>query len=362
MEEEDEGNSMTKTDVEQMERKEEAVELTEEQAEWHRLYEAAASFKKQGSWKWVTDAEIFGVCNPEDGEVGYCTIMGSNEELFGLAVFRGGEGLESLQDMMLDRDEPYAWLNRQKCIMVTFEDRTELDKQDLAQIKELGFRFRGRNAWPLFRAYDPGLVPWTLDRKQVCFLTNALEQAVELAARCKKDEQLFVPPVSGQLLVRAQENGEWSEGWRDPEFVLKRPAKYEYSDDAKLMDLVRRIPEKRGQWETDYFFAPVAVQGEAERPYYPRLCLWVDRQTRSAVGFHVAYEGNFEQEFIDHMIQLIEEKGARPQKLIIRSNEGLDLFEKTAQRLKIKIEREPRLVYLEEAQADLFDYFANHES
>ncbi|GAC42232.1 DUF7309 domain-containing protein [Paenibacillus popilliae] len=280
------------------ERSEEEVELSEEQAEWRRLYEAAVAFKKQESWKWMPDFEIFGVCNPEDGEAGYCTIMGSSEELFGLAVFCGGEGLESLQNMMLERDDGYAWLNRQKCMMVTFEDRTDLDKQDLAQIKELGFRFRGHNAWPLFRAYAPGLVPWTLDRKQVCFLTNALEQAAELAARCKKDEQLLVPPVSGQRLVRAQENGEWSEGWRDPEFVLKRPAKYEYSDDAKLANLVCRIPEKRGQWETDYFFAPVAVQGEAERPYYPRLCLWVDRQTRSAVGFHVAYEGNFEQEFI----------------------------------------------------------------
>lgn len=362
MEEEDEGNSMAKTDVEQTVRSEEEVELSEEQAEWRRLYEAAVAFKKQGSWKSMSDFEIFGVCNPEDREVGYCTIMGSSEELFGLAVFCGGEGLESLQNMMLERDDGYAWLNRQKCMMVTFEDRTDLDKQDLAQIKELGFRFRGHNAWPLFRTYAPGLVPWTLDRKQVRFLTNALEQAVELAARCKQDEQLLVPPVSGQRLVRVQENGEWSEGWRDPEFVLKRPAKYEYSDDAKLENLVRRIPEKRGQWETDYFFAPVVVQGEAERPYYPWLCLWVDRQTRSAVGFHVAYEGNFEQEFIDHMIELIEEKGARPQKLIIRSNESLDLFEKTAKRLKIKIERDPRLVYLEEAQADLFDYFAKNES
>lgn len=340
---------------------EQEVELTAEQKLWARLYEAASAFKKQASWEWMPENVIFGVSNPEDGEVGYCTIMNGTDYLFGLALFRGGEGLESLNSMMLDNHEQNAWLHRQKCIMVTFEDRTDLEKRDLAQIKELGFRFRGRNAWPMFRAYDPGFVPWTLDEKQVSFLAIALEQAIDLSARVKKDNEVMIAPQSGQVLVRTPDNKKWVDRWMDPDFVLERPVKVEIEDRDRLNDVMNRFPNKKGQWETEFFYAPVAVKGEGERPYYPRLCLWVDRTTRAAVGFHVAYDDNFEQEFLNHFLQLIEEQGVRPQKLIIRTNECVDLFEKTAQRLKIRIERESHLAYLEEARGDLFDYFSKQE-
>lgn len=336
---------------------EQEVVLTVEQQEMVRLYEVAAAYKKLACWTWMPDNQIFGVRNPDNGEIGYCSVMGSNEELFGLAVFRGGEGLESLHDMLLERDERFAWLHRQKCVMVTFEDRTDLEKRDLAEIKELGCRFRGKKSWPMFRVFDPGLVPWTLSAEQVRYLTIVLEQTMELAKRAKKDELLLVAEKSGQVLIRSNEDGEWVDCWTDPDFILKRPVKVMMEDQAKLNDNMNRITTKKGVWETEFFYAPVAIKGEDERPYYPRLCIWVDRLTRTAVGFHLSYDENYAQEFLNHFLQLVEEKGARPQKLIIRTNETLDLFEKTAQRMKIKIEREPKLVYLEEARDDLFEYF-----
>lgn len=340
---------------------EQEIELTVEQQKLLAMYEAASAYKKQGGWKWMPDNYIFGIRNPEDGEIGYCTIMGMNEDLYGLAVFRGAEGLESLNDMLLERDERYAWLHRQKCVMVTFEDRTDLEKRDLAEIKSIGARFRGKKAWPMFRVFDPGFVPWTVAADQVEYMTIALEQAMDLAGRAKKDKQLLNAPKAGQVLVRTNEHGEWEDRWMDPDFVLKRPVKVMMEDQDRLNDVMNRITAKKGIWETEFFFAPVAVKGESERPYYPRLCIWVDRLTRTAVGFHLAYDDNYEQEFLNQFLQLIEEKGARPQKLIIRTNDTIDLFEKTAQRLKIKIEREPKLVYLEEARDDLFEYFVKNQ-
>ncbi|SMG51702.1 DUF7309 domain-containing protein [Paenibacillus aquistagni] len=341
--------------------KEQEKVWTEEQQQLSKLYETAREFKKLACWKWISDNHIFGVQNPEDGEIGYCSIMGESENLFGLALFRGSEGLESLNDMLIERDERYAWLHRQKCIMVTYEDRTDLEKRDLAEIKELGLSFRGRNAWPMFRVFDPGFVPWTLDMEQVRFMTAALEQAMDFATRVKKDASLLTAPQSGNVLVRTNESGAWEDRWMEPGFILKRPNKVMMSNQEMLNDIMNRFPNKKGHWETEFFYAPVAVKGEGERPYYPRLAIWVDRTTRSAVGFHLCYDENYEQEFLEHFLKLIEEKGHRPQKLVIRTNETLDLFEKTAQRLKVKIEREPRLVFLEEARQDLFEYFMNNQ-
>jgi hypothetical protein len=42
-------------------------------------------------------------------------------------------------------------------LQASFEDRNMLHQQDRDTIKSLGLKFRGRNAWPMFRTYRPGL-------------------------------------------------------------------------------------------------------------------------------------------------------------------------------------------------------------
>ena len=49
--------------------------------EWKALYEAAIEFRKIEPWNWVTETEIFGVQNPQTGEIGDCCIMGELGEV-----------------------------------------------------------------------------------------------------------------------------------------------------------------------------------------------------------------------------------------------------------------------------------------
>ena len=44
-------------------------------------------------------------------------------------------------------------------LQASFEDRNELRDKDRQVIKELGLKFRGRQAWPMFRSYRTGLCP-----------------------------------------------------------------------------------------------------------------------------------------------------------------------------------------------------------
>ncbi|MFQ5950296.1 MAG: hypothetical protein ACE5J1_06390, partial [Nitrospiria bacterium] len=138
--------------------------------EWSALYEAAIAFKKLRCWEWMVDSDLFGVQNPENGEIGYCCVMGALGEVLALNVYPGTEGLRSYwymheQSRLAEEGVPVAdpfLLNSQKCLMTSFEDRKDLHKTDLNSIKKLGLKFHGRKAWPLFRSYRPGFVPWYL--------------------------------------------------------------------------------------------------------------------------------------------------------------------------------------------------------
>ena len=63
--------------------------------EWQALFEAAGEFYKLRPWEWMEDSELFGVLNPETGEIGYCCVMGNLGELLALGVYLGSDGLET---------------------------------------------------------------------------------------------------------------------------------------------------------------------------------------------------------------------------------------------------------------------------
>ncbi|OAS21351.1 DUF7309 domain-containing protein [Paenibacillus oryzisoli] len=136
-------------------------EMSPTAEQWQGLYEAAAAFKKAECWNYFENVHVFGVENPLNGDIGYCCIMGNGGELYGLAVYFG---LETLLGM-LSGEEDIDPMFSQHCLMLLFDSRDELYPSELKQIKELGLKFRGANAWPTFRLYEPGFVPWPIQNE-----------------------------------------------------------------------------------------------------------------------------------------------------------------------------------------------------
>ncbi|MCD4765277.1 MAG: hypothetical protein K8R34_02070, partial [Methanosarcinales archaeon] len=155
--------------------------------EYKALYEAALEFKELAPWNWMHETDIFGVKDPVSGEIGYCCIRGGAGEHYALGLYLGSEGLYGLSRILSGEFSEFKdeALFIQNCLMASFEDRKSLQKQDLQQIKALGLKFRGRNAWPLFRNYMPGFFPWYLKSDEVRFLTVALKQAMDVSLRFK---------------------------------------------------------------------------------------------------------------------------------------------------------------------------------
>jgi hypothetical protein len=332
--------------------------------EWHALYQAAVAFRDLAPWEWMYDSDMFGVQDPASGEIGYCCVMGNLGEHYALGVYRGSEGLEGYRKIAsgeLSPPDATALLHYQKCLMASFEDREYLDRQDLAVIKTLGLKFRGRNAWPLFRSYLPDYHPWFVTADEARFLTLALQQAVEVALRFGEDTNVLAPPREGLYLVRVPEqNGattRWTDQWLAPASLPEAAPAPPPIDELRIQRIKQAVTARQGIWEADFFLSPTPIQAnKGQRPYYPYMFLWVDRRSGMVLAPHLTAPDQRDAEFPQHFLTLVEQAHALPQEVCVLTQEAIELLEPITSRLGVKLRRSRRLGALEDARNSLMGY------
>ncbi|MDO8726052.1 MAG: hypothetical protein Q7J35_08290 [Candidatus Methanoperedens sp.] len=325
--------------------------------DWKALYSAAIEFKKAAPWDWMHDSDIFGVQDPVSGETGYCCVMGAAGEHFALGVYQGGEGLAGILRILSGEfsEQPGEALFVQKCLMASFEDRQYLKKEDLRQIKTLGLKFKGANAWPLFRNYMPGLVPWFLTGKEVRFLTLALQQAIEVSLRFENDPEMLIQPSSYKFLVRVpvkqRESILWKDEWQDP--LVPESEDFPPVDGTLLNRMKKAGLRKSGVWEVDFFYVPAPVWESGKRPYYPYLSLMVDHNSGLVLNFQLEKRKEFTSKFLEKFVSFFDRMDIVPQVFLVKRDDVYDFLEPLATGSGIEIEMVESLPVIEESQRRL---------
>lgn len=319
--------------------------------EWKELYSAAVNFKKLKPWEWMWDDDIFGVFNPENGEIGYCCVMGNAGEHFALGVYLGTEGLDKI--LKIQSGEILPDINEtlfdHKCLMASFEDRKYIEKQDYEIIRKLKLKFRGRNEWPLFRSYLPGYLPWYLDQSEAKFLTLALEQAIVICKRFLEDSKLLTPPEIGQFLVRVPDKGgsNWEDEWLKPSEPEKREVMMGKVDEDAL-EYLQKL-EHQGVWEADFFNIPEAVQDqEDDRPYYLYSILWGETESGIILNAGVAEPNQWAPVLLEKFQEIVKNIQSLPQEIMVKKEELLIFLKPVTTQLGIELRRVPYLEALEE--------------
>ena len=330
--------------------------------EWRALYRAAIDFWQIHPWDWVEDTDLFGVKNPEDGEIGYCCVVGALGEFLGLVAYLGIEGLESYLKIQKSEPPEEDVLSTAKCLVASFEDRKFLQKPDHEVIKRLGLKFRGAKSWPLFRSYEPGYYPWYLNQPQVCFLTHALQQAADVGLRMKNNDHLLTNSEKSQYLVRIPEQSgselRWKDEWLSP--VLLERGRYEAPviDEIRLQRIKKKGLRPAGIWEVDFFQFSVPIE-EGGRPFFPLCLLIVDQASGFVFETHLENKDRHRPEFQNHMLKVIEENAYLPQEIWVKREEVFRLFEILVSRLGLKMKQVKKLHQLEYAKKSMNSYFSS---
>jgi hypothetical protein len=323
--------------------------------EWRRLYEAAMQLKQQAPWEWMWEDEVFGVRNPEIGEAGYVSIMGANGEHLALAVYLGSEGLDGFWRMEHgEMEEDPAFLLEVPQLQASFEDREMLHKDDREVIKALGLKFRGRQAWPLFRSYVPGCAPWFLTPSEARFLAVAIEQALDVSRRLLDGWEMVDPSEEqDQYLFRVQTELGWEDQWLRPEPVPVRPPPVV---DTRRMERMRNeLPRQDFTLEIDLFALTTFVKDkEDERPYLPYHLMVVEAETGFIIGGELlvakpSLDAVWEQ--VGHkLLDAVERLGGRPYRIAVQSERLQNLLVPITAGLGIRLQFADRLPALDEAR------------
>jgi len=168
------------------------------------------------SWEWMGEEMIFGVVQPENGQIGYCVVLGKEHPFPGLAVFKEEMGLYTyLSNWKANRQ-----VTIDNCMLLSFEELTAFWKEEQELFDWL--EIEPQELYPMVREYNTGMEPWPLeDEEKARLMTFAMEQSISLAIRFKQERMLSEPfdMAHNRMMIRAPSRKGamllWKDQWKD---------------------------------------------------------------------------------------------------------------------------------------------------
>jgi hypothetical protein len=290
----------------------------------------------------MDDRNLFAVEDPGNGEMGYCTVLGGAGQEFGLGVFLGAPGLTYYLDLVNGKLDPedFESASSVRSLSFTLADRESLRPRDLAVIRSLGLKFRGRNAWPCFLSAKPGYLPWHLEADEVDFLADAIREAIVVALAVRDDGlDLKAAVFKGFVSVRRFRDGRWHH-----DRVKMQPAAASEIDPAppdevRLARLLGRARRVSGSWEVGIFRAPAAIRsGPGQPPYLPTCVAVADSAHGLVRGFELLGATPSPQELQEAIVKLLEKGGTLPESLSVANDAAHRLAKAVASGLHIELQ------------------------
>ena len=256
------------------------TEVNPTSEQWLALHQAFRSYCEARPWERLANEEVLVVDDPLGCFKGYCVALGDGGVAYRLGVYLGDRGLLNYLTTMTSEEEPCGVeaLERGLALSAVLGDREELGDGERKAMRELGFRYRGRGRWPIFRSVIPGHWPWYLGGDEARFLTVALDNVRDVAERIGQGTlDLYAGRDPGEVLTRSLRDGVWQDGW-EPLRPPALPAEEHRADAERVQSIGRSTPMGPVVWEVTASYIPTGVQdGRGTRPYLPTLVMAVER-------------------------------------------------------------------------------------
>lgn len=345
------------------------------------LYDVALQFRKTKLWRKLFDSQIFAVKH-SDGTTGYCCVMGMMDEHLALAVYPGDEGLYSYRLMGADRSELNDFEMQemalsQNCIMVSFENKSELRQPEVEELKKYcvnhGITLHGKKACPQFQRFRPHYFPWYVrDEIDQVHLKEALEAAIEISGKLEDGTAQGIKftegaPYDREIPLLEKKGGAFA--WS--KMALPEPKKIAYpvpeaKDDIALAKLAKS--KKRGvEWACDVLMhvEPMTdeegdgdyVEEPKNAPFYPYLMLIVNNTSGMVLNVQMSIDPHDYSEFFVKTILDVALKNGKPSKILVRNERTHALFERLSAQIGSELVMKKHIPSLDDVEERLFEEY-----
>ncbi len=353
-----------KEDHNSTQKKEENMLPDKEETEvWRKLYELMIQINELQPWTWMYEYNIFAIKDPGTGKTGFVSIMGELGEHISVGVYMGEEGINgfwSLQEAG-PNIKPEMFLEIPQ-LQASFEDRSMLHPKDMNIIKQLGMKFRGKQAWPMFRSFRPGYFPWFLEVWEKEFMLHILEQTIIMAKRFKKDPELLEKYSDDEFLIRIPDTETKIINWKDSVIRVppEAPQEIQYKINAGDIEKLQNLPLSDLTFEVDLIMLPSAVEEKGIKPYFAYILMVVDKRSEMILGNEMMKPVPSLKEMWStipqHLVNALIRSGKRPKELHVQTELLAKLLEPITCDLGINLQLTDRLDVLEFAKKEILKY------
>ena len=184
---------------------------------WRELYKYAVIISEQKPWEKADKLGFYFLDHSDipGKEDTFISILGSDKDAIVLAFYEGVEAFNKLfmlpEMKKLNIPEAYA-IGEQEAMYLSFGSRTDIDNEQYEVIKELGYRFRGKNHWIYFSKAKPGFFPMILNKHEVEKMTTYLKELTEGLQQFEKQsiefkEHNYPVPINPRICMIADSYG-----------------------------------------------------------------------------------------------------------------------------------------------------------
>jgi hypothetical protein len=327
--------------------------LGSEDGTWFELYRLAKQFRILEPWRWMGDAERFGVSDPNTGRIDWCVVMGGGGEFRGVAAYLGDEGarqIERMFDAAFPDDEAAFG---QDALVLGFVDRALISKAEHARMKRLGVAFKGDGEWPQLESHARDRLPLPARAAEASRMVEVLEQLLEVAPRAVRSRDLLLVDREGGRLVRAVRVEGASRVWCDERRVPAGPVEAPVPEFDRVC--VGRLRQKAGRSgltiECDLFPLPTVIENRTGVPYAPAAFLALDPNSDSILSMDMSEPAGRYVWAQQQLLRCFETLGAFPARVLVQRPELARMFRPMLQACEVELELVERMRELGRARA-----------
>lgn len=340
-----------------------------------KLYELAFKYKKTKIWKKFWNAEIFAV-QFLDGEIGYIHITGMAGYYNSFEVYVGEKAYTTYMNILNSYSVSSLFYQevmlQQDCLQCTFSNKDNLEEDEREEViqyaRKHGIMLRGRNSYPQFKKYQPGYVPWKLEKEQdEEYLSETLMAIIELAkileTKSLRDIGIKVVNSNTDTIPLIEfKNGKYKISNIDLPKTM--PIKYIVPDVFNDINVAKlKNIKQSGTWECELVQYPMPIQNTPDEvPHFPMIFLAVESDTKFIMP--IPPVEHFKENpggLIDIIVDTFLAQNICPKFIKVRDERSYHLLKVLCKKLKTKLKIESELPLLDDVEDTLMHHLEKSE-